>query len=132
MLISLWYMFGAVVLLISLFTMPVGLGRTIADAHGLPAAVDGFIVPVVIGIALLISFGLFTRARWGYVLTIAYLLFLGIESLLLMRQGIQEPYLGNAIWSFLVLLYLAWKWAWHYFVTRRAGSLSPTATTKSA
>jgi hypothetical protein len=131
LLISVFYMVGAVVLLISQHSIPVGLGRILASAYGLPVAADGLIVPIVIGMALLISFGLFVRTRWGYFLTVAYLLFLGIESLALMRQGVQQPYLGNAIWSWLVLLYLAWKWK--YFFVQREDPPSPTvAAAKSA
>jgi hypothetical protein len=126
LLISVFYMFGAIVLLIALFSIPVGLGRSLASTHGLPENVDGFIVPVVIGLALLISMGLFARTRWGYVLTVVYLLFFGIQSLVLMSQRLQQPYIGNAIWSFLVLLYLAWQWK--YFFARRAGPFPPTAT----
>jgi hypothetical protein len=129
-LISIFYMFGAIALLIGLYSIPVGLSRSIASVHGLPTAVDGFIVPLVIGLAFLISFGLFARTWWGYFLTATYLLFFGIESLLLMRPGIQQPYLGNAIWCMLVLLYLAWKWK--YFFARREDPLSPAATTANA
>ena len=130
LLISMFYMFGAIVLLISLYSIPVGLGRSLASTHGLPPAVDTFIVPLVICLALLISFGLFARTWWGYFLTTAYLLFFGIVSLFMMRQGVQQPYLGNAIWSWLVLLYLAWKWK--YFFARREDPPSPTVAAADA
>jgi hypothetical protein len=107
--IASFYLFGAIVLLISLFTNPIGVSRSIADAHGLSPAVDGFILPVVAGIALLIAYGLFTRAQWGYFLSLAYLLIFGCVSLWLLSQRVQQPYIGNAIWSFSVLVYLAWK-----------------------
>ena len=73
LLIAVFYLFGAIVLLISLFSNPVEVSRSIANAHGLPATVDGFILPAVIGIALLISYGLYSRAKWGYFFTLAYL-----------------------------------------------------------
>jgi hypothetical protein len=40
LLISVFYMFGAIVLLISLFLIPVGPERTIATTYGLPVAAE--------------------------------------------------------------------------------------------
>jgi hypothetical protein len=107
--IAVFYLFGAIVLLISLFTNPVGVSRSMADAHGLSPAADPFIVPVVAGIALLIAYGLFVQARWGCFLTLAYLIIFGSVSLWLLIQRAEQPYIGNAIWSFSVLVYLMWK-----------------------
>jgi hypothetical protein len=109
LLIAAIYLFGAIVLLISHFTHRVAVSRSIAAAHGLSPAADGFILPIVAGIALLISYGLFNRSRWGYFLTISYLLFFGGASLWMLSQRVQQPFIGNFIWSLLVLIYLTWK-----------------------
>jgi len=108
-LIAGFYLFGAIVLLISLFTNPSDVSRAIADAHGLPPAADRVVLPLVAGVALLIAYGLVERARWGYFLTIAYLIVFGVVSLWLMSQNMQQPYIGNFTWSVLALLYLLWK-----------------------
>jgi hypothetical protein len=109
LLIAAFYLFGAILLLITFFTNRVSVSRTIAASHGLSPAADGFILPIVAGLALLISYGLFTRSRWGYYLTIIYLVFFGCVSLWLISQKVQQPYIGNLIWSVLVLIYLVWK-----------------------
>ena len=109
LLIAGFYLFGAIVLLVSIFTNPVAISRSIADVHGLPPAADTVIVPIVAGIALLIAYGLLTRAYWGYIFTIAYLILFGGVSLWLMSQKLQQPYIGNFTWSVFALLYLIWK-----------------------
>ncbi len=108
-LIAGFYLFGAIVLLIGFFTNLTAVSRSIAGAHGLPPAVDAYILPVVACIALLIAYGLFTRARWGYFLTLTYLIIFGCINFWLMTQSMQQPYIGNSTWSVLALLYLTWK-----------------------
>jgi hypothetical protein len=108
-LIAGFYLIGAIVLLISIFTNPTAVSRTIADVHGLPPAADAGILPIVAGVALLIAYGLYTKTRWGYFLTMIYLLIFGGINFWLMSQNFQQPYIGNSTWSVLVLFYLAWK-----------------------
>ena len=108
-LITLFYMFGAIVLLITLFTNPVEAGRGLSASFGLSPAADAWILPSIATSAFLISFGLFSRSRWGYFLSIAYFLYFGGISLWLISHSAQQPYIGNFIWSFIVLIYLAWK-----------------------
>ena len=109
LLIAGFYLFGAGMLLISLFTNPVAVSRSIADAHGLTSAADTVILPIAAGIALLIAYGLLAGARWGYYLTLSYLIIFGGISLFLMGQSVQQPYIGNSTWTVLVLIYLVWK-----------------------
>ena len=108
-LIAGFYLFGAIVLIVSIFTNPVDVSRAIADAHGLPPVADRIILPMVAGIALVISYGLVAGARWSYFFTIAYLIVFGGVSLWLMSQNMRQPYIGNFTWSALVMLYLLWK-----------------------
>ena len=111
-----FYLFGAILLLISLFINPVVVSRTVAQAHSLPPVIDAFILPVIVCLALLIAYGLFTRARWGYLLTLIYLIIFGSVSFWLVSQNIQQPYIGNTTWSILALLFLIWKWK--YFLSQ--------------
>ena len=108
-LIAGFYLFGAILLLVSLFINPVVVSRTIAQVHGLPPVVDAFILPAVACIALLIAYGLFTQARWGYLLTLIYLIIFGSVNFWLLSQSMEQPYIGNSIWSVFALLYLVWK-----------------------
>jgi hypothetical protein len=108
-LIAGFYLFGAIVLVVSLLTNPAAVGRGIADAHGLPPAADAIVLPVIAGTALLIAFGLLTRARWGFALSLTYLTLFGCVSFWLMSQSMQQPYIGNATWSVMALVYLIWR-----------------------
>lgn len=107
--IALFYLFGAVVLLVGMFTNPAGVSRSIADAHGLPSAVDPWILPVVAALAILIAYGLVTVSHWGFFLTIIYLTTFGIISTAQLISHFQQPYIGNLTWSLLVLVYLVVK-----------------------
>lgn len=109
LLIAGFYLFGAVVLLVGMFTNPVGVSRTIADAHGLPPAFDALILPAVAVLAVLMAYGLVTVSRWGFFLTVIYLAAFGLVSLWLMIGNVQQPYIGNATWSLLALVYLIVK-----------------------
>lgn len=109
LLIAGFYLFGAVVLLVSMFTNPLEVSRTIADAHGLPPALDTLILPVVAGLAILTAYGLVTTSRWGFFLTVIYLAVFGLVSIRLMVESMQQPYIGNATWSLLALIYLIAK-----------------------
>lgn len=109
LLIAGFYLFGAVVLLVGMFTNPLEVSRTIADAHGLPPAFDAMILPAVAVLAVLIAYGLVTLSRWGFFLTLIYLAVFGLISVWLMVGNMQQPYIGNATWSLLALTYLIAK-----------------------
>jgi len=108
-LITLFYMFGGIVLLITLFTNPAETSRGLSASYGLSPAADTWILPSVAVSAFLFSFGLFTRSRWGYFLSIAYFFYFGGVSLWLISYNAQQPFIGNFIWSFILLIYLLWK-----------------------
>jgi hypothetical protein len=109
LLIAAFYLFGAAVLLVSLFTNPVEVSSTIAAAHGLSAAAGTWILPVVAALAVLIAYGLLTGSRWGFFVTIIYTVIFGSVSIWLLIQNFEQPYIGNATWCFLVLVYLTAK-----------------------
>jgi hypothetical protein len=100
---------AAAVLLVSVFTNPVEVSRTIAEAHGLPSAVGTWILPAVAVLAVLMAYGLLTVSRWGFFLTVIYEAVFGVISMWLLIQRFQQPYIGNATWSWLVLVYLIAK-----------------------
>jgi hypothetical protein len=60
----------------------------------------------VAALALLIAYGLYIRAVWGFWLTIVYLIYFGSVSYVLAGAAATQPYLGNLVWSVLVVIYL--------------------------
>ena len=114
--ISLFYAFGAVVLLIAAVTNPVEMSREIAVRHGLPSDVG---IAALLGVAALgfaISYGLATLSRWGWILTMAYVLYFGGVSVVLggldfleSSDPAQQTYFGNLVWSAIVFVYLLLK-----------------------
>ncbi len=112
-LITLFYLFGAVMLLAGLVIDPASVGRMIATAHGLSPIVGAGLVPIIAALALVMAYGLFVGSRWSFFLSAGYLLYLVVVSLVLgglslNRSG--EPmnpvFFGNFVWSTLVLVYL--------------------------
>jgi hypothetical protein len=107
--ISIFYLFGAVVLFISMFTNYVGVAEQITLVHGLPLNLKLIVLPSVAILAIGISYGLFSLSRWGYYLTIIYLIYFGAISLLLSMPFGNQTFMGNFMWSVLVMTYLLFK-----------------------
>lgn len=105
LLIAAFYMFGAIVLLVSIFTNPVGVSRDIALAHGLSPTMGVEILIAVAALALVIAYGLFSLSRWGFFLTVAYLLYFGVVNLFLI-DSVWNMHEGNVLWAVLVVVYL--------------------------
>jgi len=108
-LIALFYLAGAVVLLLSMFFNYADMSRQMAGMHGLPEDWT-LALPAAVLLGLVIAYGLYTLSGWGYVLTVVYLSYLGTTSYFLSVPEGDQPFLGNFFWSLLVLLYLLWKW----------------------
>ncbi len=113
LLIAGFYVFGAFVLLASIFINPVGVSQAIANAHGLSTVMGVEILVAVAGLALVLAYGLVRLARWGFFLAIAYLLYLAGASLVMgglsflwTGQAQMQIYFGNLLWSALVVIYL--------------------------
>ena len=106
LLIAIFYTFGAAVLLILMFEIPLQTSKAIAKAHGLPTSIGNWILPIIAVIALLIAYGLFSLSRWGYVLSILYLAYFGSVNGLILITHADSIYLGNLLWSLLVIIYL--------------------------
>ncbi len=106
LLISGFYTFGAIVLLVFLFVNPQTAATQIALRHGLPASTGNWILPLIAGVGLLIAYGLVSLSRWGYWLSIAYLLYFGVVNFYMSGASWVSVYCGDSIWSFLVIAYL--------------------------
>ncbi len=104
-----FYLFGAIMLFISYFSNRIAVSHNIADVHGLPPVIEPFILPIVVCLALFISYGLYKYSRWGFYLTTAYLIYFGMINLWLSLQKPSQPYIGNVSWSLIVVTILVWK-----------------------
>lgn len=104
--ITVFYMIGAVLLLILMSANPVQTSNAIAKTHGLPTSTGNWILPLIAGLALLIAYGLFSLSRWGYVLSILYLAYFASVNGLMLTTHADSVYLGNLLWSLLVIIYL--------------------------
>jgi hypothetical protein len=109
-LISLFYLFGAVILLFYLFTPSRDeVSRSIASVHDLPLNLGVYPLLFAASIAILIAFGLLALSRWGFYLTIFYLTYFGGVNFFLLLEKSSQPYYGNFIWSLIVIIYLLVK-----------------------
>jgi hypothetical protein len=113
LLIAGFYAFGAFVLLFGLFINPTEVSQVIAERHGLLPIFGIAILPVVAALGLVIAYGLYSLSRWGFFVTIAYLIYFGGVSIalgglnfVLSGQEALQAYFGNLLWSVLVIIYL--------------------------
>jgi len=113
LLIAAFYIFGAMVLLIGIFTNPGGVRETVALAHGLSPVIGLEFVLAVAALALVLAYGLVRLSRWGLSLAVGYslylclaALFMGGLSFLWTGQPATRILFGNFLWSGLVVIYL--------------------------
>ena len=106
MLISGFYIFGAIVLLVMLAIDPTQTSSLIAERHGLPASTGSWILIIVSAFALVMAWGLFSLSRWGYVVTLIYLIYFGSLGLVLSAGQFDTIHFGNFVWALAVIFYL--------------------------
>jgi hypothetical protein len=92
-----------------MFTNYAGVAEQIRLVHGLPVSLKMIALPSAAILAIGISYGLFSLSRWGYTLTIIYLIYFGTIGLLLSIPFGGQTYIGNFSWSVLVVTYLLFK-----------------------
>jgi hypothetical protein len=127
MLIAGFYIFGAIVLLISVFADKTEVGNLLAEVHGVSPIVGKGIVPVIAALALIISYGLFSLSKWGYVLSLVYVLYIGVIGLnrgglefAVMGEASLQIFFGSILWSVLVVICLIAARC-HFFHTKLSG-----------
>ena len=104
--IGYFYVFGAFVLIITLFSPQepdIGMRFGLLDAPQTPARL------LLAGLALVMAYGYLRMARWGFWLMVAYSAWFLFISLELAGTNGEQPYLGNAVWSAVVLAYTIWQ-----------------------
>ncbi|MFB7156017.1 hypothetical protein [Lysinibacillus sp. NPDC056232] len=105
-LISCFYIFGAVVLIITaIFFNQDANEFGIADRFGLPNFPEQLFRIILAVVSLIIIYGYLRLKRWGFWLMILYSLGFGLISYILLFSYNQQPFIGNFIWSVIVLIY---------------------------
>lgn len=105
-LISYFYIFGSVILLLSALFFNVDDGEVgIAARFGILSFPEQLFRIIVAISSLVIITGYLRLKRWGFWLMILYSFIFGIISYILLLSYNQQPFLGNTIWSIIVLIY---------------------------
>lgn len=107
-LIGYFYVFGAFVLIITLFTNATEQFG-IAVRFGFPNVPEGIMKALVSIISLIMAYGYLRLEKWGYWLMITYTMYFLVVSITLSQQYKQQLFYGNVIWSIIVLIYTLTK-----------------------
>lgn len=103
-LIGYFYIWGAVALIITLFTS--GTEQFgIAVRFGVPNAPENIMRVLVSIISLIMAYGYLKLEKWGYWFMLIYTIYFLVVSITLAQQYNQQPFYGNIIWSIIVLIY---------------------------
>lgn len=104
--ISYFYIFGAVVLIITaIFFNPEANEFGIADRFGLPNFPEQLFRIILAVVSLFIIYGYIRLKRWGFWLMILYSFGFSLISYILLFSYNQQPFTGNFVWSVIVLIY---------------------------
>jgi hypothetical protein len=107
-LISYFYLFGAAVLFISAIFYDAGANTIgIAERFGLPHAPERMMRFLIALLSLVLVYGYIRLTNWGYWFMIVYSILFGCISIsaLLISNPSPQPFLGNMIFSLVVLMY---------------------------
>jgi hypothetical protein len=104
--ICFFYIIGAVVLIYtSIFYHPNADQFGIAARFGVPTLPEQPVRLIVAVIAFILAFGYFSLKKWGFWSMVCYSVVFGTISLRLAFMYHQQPFVGNVIWSAIVLIY---------------------------
>lgn len=103
-LIGYFYVFGSIILIITLFTNSIEQ-YGIAVRFGLPNVPEGIMKILVSIISLIMAYGYLKLEKWGYWFMISYSIYFLLVSITLSQRYNQQLFYGNVIWSIIVLIY---------------------------
>lgn len=101
-LIGCFYIFGAVVLIL---TLGIKQGIQINIRFGVPSLPETIVRLFVVALSFIMTYGYLKLEKWGYWLMIFYSVAFLIISLNQLSVYNSQPFLGNAIFSLLVIVY---------------------------
>jgi len=103
-LIGYFYVFGAFVLIATLFTNATQ-EFGIAVRFGVPNVPENIMRVLVIIISLIMAYGYLSLKKWGYWFMITYTIYFLVVSINLSQQYKHQIFYGNVTFSIMVLLY---------------------------
>ncbi len=104
--IGYFYIFGSIVLLFTAIFYQAG-----ADTIGMSERFGVSVVPertmrvIVAFFSLLMAYGYMRLKKWGFWLLITYSVLFGLISFILLTNEPQQPFIGNFVFSIIVLIY---------------------------
>lgn len=107
-LISCFYIFGSIFLLYTaVFYNPKTDEINMATRFGLSNAhiPEQLFRVIVAFFSLVLIYGYIKLKKWGFWLMLGYSVIFGLISLTLSSEYKQQPFIGNTIWSLIVLIY---------------------------
>ncbi|WP_088011692.1 hypothetical protein [Gottfriedia acidiceleris] len=104
--ISYFYILGALVLLFTSVFYDANANLIgIAERFGITNGSEQLLSVIIAFLTLVMIFGYIRLKKWGFWLMISYSVLFGGISLYLAINHSQQPYIGNMIFSFFILLY---------------------------
>lgn len=107
-LIGYFYIFGSIILIITLFTNA-NDEFGIAVRFGIPYVPENIMRVLIAIISLILAYGYLKLKKWGYWFMIIYTIYFLVVSVTLSQQYKSQPFYGNVIWSIIVLIYTLMK-----------------------
>jgi hypothetical protein len=102
--ISGFYGLGVVALIVAMFLNREQVGIQIANVHGLPTLAGFPILVLTCIVGILVAIGLYNMTRWGYWLTLVYMVYLLVVPTILL--GRDASLFANLTWPLTVVVYL--------------------------
>jgi phosphatidylserine synthase len=116
-----FYVFGVVVVAVTLLTNRAATGEQLAAVHGLPVSAGTPAILLTLALGVLVALGLDSMRTWGYWLTLAYMGFLMVVPALTLGSQHVSVF-ANFVWPMLVILYLLRKRSWFGVGASRAST----------
>jgi len=105
-LISYFYIFGiAALIFITFFLHQIAHNFGIAERFGLPDFPEELFRVLLAIVTLIVIYGYMNLKAWGFWLMVIYSISFGIVSYLLLLSYNKQLFIGNFIWSAIVLIY---------------------------
>ncbi|MGF3104443.1 hypothetical protein [Rossellomorea sp. DUT-2] len=104
--ISYFYIFGSIVLLYTAIFYQAGADTiSISERFGVTVVPERIMRMVVAVFSLWMVYGYMRMKKWGFWLLIMYSVLFGVISFLLLTNELQQPFIGNVVFSVIVLIY---------------------------
>ena len=105
-LIGYFYVFGAVVLLFTaIFYQADADAISISERFGVSILPERMMRIVLALFSLLMVYGYMRLKRWGFWLVVSYSVLFGVISSVIATNQPQQPFIGNVVFSVIVLIY---------------------------